>query len=470
MSGKPDLAESQVAGDLLGPADADRLRTAVRWRLSDWGLAEWFIVSQTLLPALLFVPGTQVIRLPLRVASFGMSVAILVWLRLVRNLPIVPPHPARPWLLGLLVYMGVMILHPTTNSLSGGAAQIALYYCVMSPLFWAPYLVKSPEHLRRLVVLMLVTNGLNAMVGVLQVYDPDTWLPEEFSRIVTESRYGLAPVSYVGPGGVRIIRPPGLFDTPGAVAGPGMFATLLGLIFAASPIWIGFRLSAGTLAMAGVMAIYLSQVRISLVVLLAMLVAYLLTLLAQRRTGRAIIFSAMLSLSVALGLTTASLLGGQGIIDRVLTLFQDDPFALYYASRGNQLVYAFTDLVTEAPLGSGLGRWGMAAMYFSDPTNRNSPPIWAEIQLSGWMIDGGLVLVFAYAMALVLTALHEWRIATEAADDWVRASGAVVFAANLGAAALVFSFTPFVSQFGTQYWFLAGALHGLARQYHDRMQ
>jgi len=260
-----------------------------------------------------------------------------------------------------------------------------------------------------------------------------------------------------------------LFDTPGAVAGPGMFAALLGLIFAASPIWIGLRLTAGALAMAGVMAIYLSQVRVSLVVLLAMLGAYLLALLAQRRTGRALVFTAMFSVSVALGLTAASLLGGQGIIDRVLTLFQDDPFAIYYASRGNQLVFAFTDLVTEAPLGSGLGRWGMAAMYFSDPTNRDSPPMWAEIQLSGWMIDGGLVLVFAYVMALVITALHEWRIAGEAVDDWVRASGAVVFAANLGAAALVFSFTPFVSQFGMQYWFLAGALHGLALQYRDRV-
>jgi hypothetical protein len=441
-----------------------------RWRLSDWWLAEWFIVSQTLLPALLFAPGTQAIRLPLRVASFGLSAGVVIWLHLVRNLPSLPPHPARPWLLGVLVYMGAMMLHPTTNSLGGGAAQIVLYFCVMSPLFWAPYLVKSPEHLRRVVVLMLVTNGLNAIVGVLQVYDPDTWLPEEFSRIVTESRFGLAPVSYIGPGGLRIIRPPGLFDTPGAVAGPGMFATLLGLIFAASPISIGPRLAAGSLGLAGVMAIYLSQVRVSLVALVAMLLVYFVTLFAQQRGGRAMAFGALLSVTVATGLTGASLLGGQGIIERVMTLFQDDPFALYYASRGNQLVFAFSDLVTTAPLGSGLGRWGMAAMYFSDPANLDAPSMWAEIQFSGWMIDGGLVLVFAYTMALVMTARREWRVATEAVDDRVRASGAVVFAANLGVAALAFSFTPFVSQVGMQYWFLAGALHGVVLHSGERLR
>ena len=33
---------------------------------------------------------------------------------------------------------------------------------------------------------------------------------------------------------------------------------------------------------------------------------------------------------------------------------------------------------------------------------------------------------------------------------------------NLGTAALIFSFTPFVAQIGIQYWFLAGALHGVA--------
>jgi hypothetical protein len=43
--------------------------------------------------------------------------------------------------------------------------------------------------------------------------------------------------------------------------------------------------------------------------------------------------------------------------------------------------------------------------------------------------------------------------------------GAVVLAADFGTAALIFSFTPFVTQVGIQYWFLAGALHGVAQRH-----
>ena len=37
-----------------------------------------------------------------------------------------------------------------------------------------------------------------------------------------------------------------------------------------------------------------------------------------------------------------------------------------------------------------------------------------------------------------------------------------MLAANLGTAALIFSFTPFVTQIGLQFWFLAGAINGIA--------
>src|SRR6185436_5856002 len=44
------------------------------------GLAEWFVVAQTLIPALLYVPGAQAFRLPIRVASYGIALAGLgIW-------------------------------------------------------------------------------------------------------------------------------------------------------------------------------------------------------------------------------------------------------------------------------------------------------------------------------------------------------------------------------------------------------
>ena len=436
------------------------------WRFSEWGIAEWFVVSQTLLPAVLLLPGTQGLRLPVRMSTFVVSFGILVYVVLTRNARL-PRHPARLWLVGTVAYLALMIAHPTTNSLLGGVAQVGLYFCVMSPLFWAPSLVRTPEQFRRLVVLLLVTNGLNSTVGVLQVYDPDTWMPAEFSRVVTQSRYGLGAVSYIGAEGQRIIRPPGLFDTPGAVAGPGMFAGLLGAVFAVSPISKLYRLGAGGFAVAGIMAIYLSQVRTALVLLVAMLLLYLLALLVQRRVRNAAAFSGMLSVVVAGGLIFAVFLGGTSVMRRVTTLFEEDPFELYYASRGGQVVYAFQDAV-DAPFGSGLGRWGMTAYYFFDESNLEAPPIWAEIQLSGWLIDGGIVVLGTYGIALLVSGLYDWRVTRFAPDSWVRASGGVVMAANAGTALLCFTFTPFLTAIGMQYWFLAGALFGVVEGYRDR--
>ena len=180
-------------------------------------------------------------------------------------------------------------------------------------------------------------------------------------------------MSYIGADGQRIIRPPGLFDTPGAVAGPDMFAGLLGAVFAASPISKVYRLCAAGFAMAGIMAIYLSQVRISLVLLVVMLALYLAALVVQRRTTSATAFSAMLVLVLAGGLSVAVSLGGISVMSRVTTLFEQDPFELYYASRGGQVVYAFADAV-DAPFGSGLGRWGMTSYYFFDEPTSTRPP------------------------------------------------------------------------------------------------
>ena len=143
------------------------------------------------------------------------------------------------------------------------------------------------------MTLLLVCNGINAFVGVMQVYDPGRWMPQEMSRLVTESEYGLGAVTYQGPNGL-IVRPPGLFDNPGAVAGPGMYAALLGLVFATSAsVALEARPGARRDRFAGVAAIYFSQVRVSLVVLALMLATYVGLLLFQERKQRAFVFGAI---------------------------------------------------------------------------------------------------------------------------------------------------------------------------------
>ena len=64
-----------------------------------------------------------------------------------------------------------------------------------------------------------------------------------------------------------------------------------------------------------------------------------------------------------------------------------------------------------------------------------------------------------------LNAFAQYRVARAVQFSRLAQCGAVILAADLGTAAMIFSFTPFVAQVGIQYWFLAGALHGVAQRY-----
>jgi len=446
-------------------ARAPAIHTSVETAITriPWGFAEWFVISQSALPAILILPGTQGFRLPIRVAAFLLPLAAFVWWNLNSE---IQTRPARvqSWVFAILFLLMIMLFHPLTPSLVAGLAQVAVYFAVMTPLFWAPVFVRTPEHLARLLWILLICCGINAIVGVLQVYDPTRWMPAEFSRITLSGAMGLGPLSYIGPNGQIIVRPPGLFDTPGAVSGPAAFAVLLGIVFAVSALPAWKRLLSLLFAGAGLAAIYLSQVRISLVTSLAMLIAYVLVATRQGRAGRAAQF-AILSAGLIVGAFMLALtLGGQSVHDRFMTLIAGDPLSVYRTARGTQIDITFGDLFVNHPLGSGLGRWGMVANYFGSFTS-DARALWAEIQLTGWMIDGGILMLVLYAGALVVTAVTEYRVAVMTRYPRLAQCGAVILAANLGTAALIFSFTPFVTQIGIQYWFLAGALHGVAQRY-----
>ncbi len=428
-----------------------------------WGFAEWFIISQTALPALLILPGTQAFRLPIRASAFLLPLAAFVkWI--LDPVASSRPSHAQSWVFAILGLLTVMLFHPSTPTLEGGFAHIAMYFAVMTPLFWAPSYVKTPEHLARLLWILLMCCGANALVGVLQVYDPGRWMPAEFSRVTMANVMALGPLSYVGPNGQIIVRPPGIFDTPGAVAGPAAYATLLGVVFAVSAIPAWKRLVSLVFAGAGLASIYLSQVRISLVTSVGMMIVYAIVATRQGRAGRAAQFTILAGGLIVGAFMVALTLGGQSVLDRFMTLLATDPVSVYQTARGTQLQVTFGDLFVNHPLGSGLGRWGMVANYFGTFTS-STGAIWAEIQLTGWMIDGGILMLALYAGALVVVAAAEYRVAIMTRFPRLAQCGVVVLAANLGTAALIFSFTPFVTQVGIQYWFLAGALHGVAQRY-----
>jgi hypothetical protein len=201
---------------------------------------------------------------------------------------------------------------------------------------------------------------------------------------------------------------------------------------------------------------------VSIVVTAFMVCVYVLVLFRQGRVAKATTFATLAGALLAVSFLLAVTLGGQSVVERFRSLFADDPMSVYYRARGVQLDYTLTEMLYQFPLGAGLGRWGMAAGYFGTST---LPGIWAEIQITGWMIDGGVPLIVLYMGALIVTALTQFRLAGLTGYPRVAACGAVIFAANLGTAVMVASFTPFVAQIGIQYWFLAGALHGVACRY-----
>ena len=147
------------------------------------------------------------------------------------------------------------------------------------------------------------------------------------------------------------------------------------------------------LAGAGLAAIYLSQVRISLAVTLLMfgdLCGHARAAEARRQEPpHSWCWPASIVAASFIGAIT---LGGNSVLDRFMTLFSDDPLAVYYRARGVQLNLTFTQLLFEYPFGAGLGRWGMSGAYFGNPA---LPGIWAEIQITGWMIDGGVLMIVA---------------------------------------------------------------------------
>ena len=435
-----------------------RSRRRRLWIVRDWGFAEWFVVGQTVLPAILFLPGTQSLRVPIRILPFAISLLALVVVRRRK-----PGHPAEPWLLGCVLWLLLMVFHPTTNTIIAGIAQAALYAAVLAPVFWAPHLVNTPTDLKRILRILLVCNGINACVGVMQVYDPDTWLPREFSQVVLNTEHGLDKVSYVGADGRRIIRPTGLFDAPGSVCGPATLAGLLGLVFCCAERSLFRNVIALAMAFAGVSAIFLSQVRTSFLILLGTGFVYTVILALQRRHLRALAFAKLSLVCFVAGAVLAIALGGRSVEERFLSLLDGSPAAVYERSqRGPMLRHAFTNIMADYPFGAGLGRWGMMRVYFGNESNRQSPAIWCEMQVPGWLLDGGVVLLLLYCGALVVASSNQVRVALRPSSPELQRWSAPVVALCAGTIALLLSYAPFVSQVGMQYWFLVGALYGVS--------
>src|ERR1051325_6974759 len=113
---------------------------------------------------------------------------------------------------------------------------------------------------------------------------------------------------------------------------------------------------------------------------------------------------AMLKLTLLLGVgamlvsfNIAFALGGDMMVQRIQSLVQAAPITVYQANRGFMLEHAVFNQLPTYPLGAGLGHWGMMNAYFGSREHE----IGAELQWSGWILDGGVPLTIAYWGAMM---------------------------------------------------------------------
>jgi hypothetical protein len=399
------------------------------------------------------------LRTLLRVASFGVGLAYLLVVRGSGG-----AHPARPAALAAIAVLAVNVFHPTSNSLLAATAQLMLYVAVLSPLFWVPRLQVGTRHLQVLLLTLWAYHTVGASLGVLQVYFPGRFDPPISPVIIGMGRGYLDGLMITTNTGLRVLRPMGLTDVPGGAASSGLYAVVLGLgvFLTARSRKLAWTAIASILL--GLMCLYLAQVRALLVMTGISVIGVSAVLGARRDFRRLGSFAIVLALLAVVSFRSAVSLARESVEQRVGSLAQGTPTQVYARNRGQFLNEAFNTLLPEYPLGAGMGRWGMMNAYFGDKSDP-SKSLWAEIQWTGWILDGGIPLVLTYVGALLVTLWTTFRVARWRASGDASLSlwSTVILGYSIGAVAWTFSYPVFLSQTGMEFWLLSACVYAAAR-------
>ena len=405
----------------------------------------------------LLVPAIAPLRVVVRILAFGVSLLLLVLVR-GRSLK----HPALPFIMGAMGVTALNFVNPGTSSPLAGLVQLGIQLSIVAPLLWVTRLSIDAKTFRATLALLFFFNVASATVGVLQVYFPGRFQPPVSSMVQGLGEGYLRSLEFETASGARVFRPMGLTDTPGGAAAGGFYAVLLGggFLLSARRGW-GRVLSVGGILM-GLLCLYLCQVRATFVTLGVCLLAMAGVLALS---GRLVRLVALLAVVGGAGVATfgwAVAVGGDAVVKRWSTLLAGNPEDVYRQNRGYFLEGTFEHLLPEYPVGAGLGRYGMANAYFGDNSDPEYPSLWAEIQWTAWVYDGGFLVLVLYPMGMLAALWWVFRVARrkdDTADEfWLW--GSVIFAYNLGALALTFSYAFFMSQTGMEFWLLNAALFG----------
>lgn len=423
-----------------------------------WGWAEAFLLLQFLWGIALFVPGMQAYRTYLRALPYVSSLAALVYY--FRRPTGESLHVSSKWLMASLGILVLNLLHASTH-FAAGVAQVVFQLSIVAPALWMTRAVRSEAKLARLLWIVFASSALSSVMGLLQVYYPEQFLPPEFSALGRELNPDLvSSLTYRGADGREIVRPPGLSDLPGGAAVAAMLTMALGVVLAfRRNTTLAVRGTCLSLAAVGMTALLLTQVR-SLALAAAASVAVFA--MVRMRQGRAMAGAVSLGFGAALVIGAyiwAVAVGGESLADRFTGLLDDGVVRTFQEERGAFLSYTLSELLFEYPLGAGIGRWGMMHVYFGDSAMWEAPPIHVEIQPTGWLLDGGIPLWVAMGAALVAGLRASYLVAVRA-DGSLQESGTAVLCLQLTLLAICLTGPAFNTQLGIQYWALTAALWG----------
>jgi hypothetical protein len=380
-----------------------------------------------------------------RSGAFGISLVLLV---------LVPGWFQGSSRLRTSVLIVILILFLAAFNPGAGAplavlAHWSMSLAIVAPLFWVSRLDIKANTLELLLLLLWGFHTASSVVGLLQVYFPGRFMPALTTFIAEHQMLSIRLAS-----GEWVPRPMGLTDTPGGVASSGMFATLLGFGVGLARPFRGARSAALLSMIAGVSCIYLSQVRAMLVMLGICFVVLVGLFVLSGRLPRLAWTLVVSSLVVFIGFEIAFVAAGDTVTSRLATLIQEDPGTVYRMNRGRMVEAGFSTLLPQYPLGAGLGHWGMMNAYFGSVEHE----IGAEVQFVAWILDGGLPLVIAYAVAIVSATYVAVRASLRPRGGQNEVWCAIVAACDFGMLALCFSYTPFMSTNGIEFWLLNAVL------------
>jgi hypothetical protein len=418
-----------------------------------------FMLIQFIFQLLLLVPGIGAARTAIRVGSFGLSLYLLT-----KSDNETVDYPVRFSAYGILLVLFLSLCFSFhLNSLPAGLGQIAMYLAILGPLLWASKFPLSAQGFRNLLTLLWAFQAISSVFGLLQTYFPAQFQFQVSS--VYDNNPNLEGLKIVLENGVSIYRPSGLTDQPGGAALAGFYTVLFGIAFFLE----GKSKYLSKLGLAstfiGFFCIYMSQIRNVLIATCLCISCLLIVLAFTRNFKRAVTLIGTIQPMILGTFGWAVAVGGTKTLDRITSLFAGSAEDVYRQNRGHFLEDTINVLLPKYPWGAGLGRWGMMNAYFGKNGNPLTDQIWVEIQWTGWLLDGGIPLIFAYTSALVLASYLTLKISFDRQrQDELSFWSAVIFSYNIGIIMITFNYPVFISQMGMEFWLLNAALFVAANQ------